>query len=265
MFELSSTSIVTITLWVLKLFSVLSWTVVFAKLWQQLSTHRQNRRYVQAYWSAPDLASAAVVGSSNGPMARLARSGFAAISEADNHGHLQDLLHSGGKQDLLERCLRQQLQKERSSMESGLALLASVGSTAPFVGLFGTVWGIKNALHDISKAASASLDVVAGPIGEALIATAAGIAVAIPAVLAYNYFVRRIKLRGAELENFATDFLHVAIKNGMTLTRNSANGISDSFAGSTGNERNQRDTAGGRDAGFAGGVYRDSATVDPGS
>jgi biopolymer transport protein ExbB len=91
-------------------------------------------------------------------------------------------------------------------------MLASIGSTAPFVGLFGTVWGIMHALQDISQAKSASLDVVAGPIGEALIATAIGIAAAIPAVLAYNYFLRRIKLFEAELEYFATDFLNLAVK-----------------------------------------------------
>jgi biopolymer transport protein ExbB len=217
MFDFPSTSIVTATLWVLKGFSVLTWTVVFAKLWQQWRIGSQNSYYSRAYWSASDLASAAEL-PTEGPLGRLAHAGFVALKDADDH-KLRDLLHSASRQDLLERCLRQQLQKERSMMESGLAFLASVGSTAPFVGLFGTVWGIKNALQDISKAASASLEVVAGPIGEALIATAAGIAVAIPAVLAYNYFVRRVKLRSAELENFATDFLHVAIMNGLTLSK----------------------------------------------
>jgi biopolymer transport protein ExbB len=98
-------------------------------------------------------------------------------------------------------------------------VLASIGSTAPFIGLFGTVWGIMHALKDISQAGSASLDVVAGPIGEALIATAIGIATAIPAVLAYNYFLRKVKLTEADLENFATDFLHLALKTGFALPK----------------------------------------------
>jgi biopolymer transport protein ExbB len=94
-------------------------------------------------------------------------------------------------------------------------MLASIGSTSPFVGLFGTVWGIMHALQDIGQAKSASLDVVAGPIGEALVATAIGIAAAIPAVLAYNFFLRRIKLAEADLEYFATDFLNLAVKTGL--------------------------------------------------
>ena len=83
------------------------------------------------------------------------------------------------------------MQKERGSLESGLAILATIGSISPFVGLFGTVWGIMGALTNISKSGSASLEVVAGPIGEALVATAIGIAVAVPAVVGYNFFTRR--------------------------------------------------------------------------
>ena len=104
------------------------------------------------------------------------------------------------------------------TLEQGLAMLASIGSTAPFVGLFGTVWGIMHALEGISKAKSASLDVVAGPIGEALVATAIGIAAAIPAVLAYNYFLRKMKLCEAELDYFATDFFNLAVKSSLKPT-----------------------------------------------
>jgi biopolymer transport protein ExbB len=89
-------------------------------------------------------------------------------------------------------------------------VLASVGSTAPFVGLFGTVWGIMSAMKDISRIGNASIDVVAGPIGEALVATGIGIAVAIPAVLAFNFFVRRVKSVTADLDDFANDFLNLA-------------------------------------------------------
>jgi biopolymer transport protein ExbB len=93
-----------------------------------------------------------------------------------------------------------------------LTLLASVGSISPFIGLFGTVWGIMHALQDIAKSGSAGLDVVAGPVGEALIATALGIATAIPAVLAYNFFLRRVRVAVAEMEHFAADFLHLVLK-----------------------------------------------------
>jgi len=98
-------------------------------------------------------------------------------------------------------------------MESGLTMLASIGSTAPFVGLFGTVFGIMHAMHQITESGSSSLDVVAGPIGDALVATAIGIAVAVPAVLAYNFLLRRVKLQRAGLENFVTSFMHVALSS----------------------------------------------------
>jgi biopolymer transport protein ExbB len=94
--------------------------------------------------------------------------------------------------------------------EKGLSILSSIGSTAPFVGLFGTVWGIVNALSTISASGQATIDIVAGPIGEALIATAIGIGVAIPSVVAYNYFLRRIKLLITDVENFSEDLIRLA-------------------------------------------------------
>ncbi len=214
---LSNDQIVTWTLYVLIAFSVATWTVVLLKLWQNLHAAASNRRYAKSFWAAPNLASAADLKIGNGPAARLAVRGFDALCPAG--GDAQDLEHAGDRRDLLERCLRQQLQRERRSLESGLTILASVGSTAPFVGLFGTVWGIMHALKDITKAGSASLDVVAGPIGEALIATAIGIAVAVPAVLAYNFFLRRTKSLCADLEDFATDFVNLAVKTAWRLER----------------------------------------------
>jgi biopolymer transport protein ExbB len=220
MTSISATTIVHATLWTLGFFSVLSWTVIFVKSIGQWRMSRQNRLFKERFWSAPDLSAAAQLGAQRGPAARLADAGFTMLRDVEaNPG--RDLEHSGDRQDLLERCLRQQLQKERGDMENGLTLLASIGSTSPFVGLFGTVWGIMHALQDITTSKSASLDVVAGPIGEALVATAIGIAVAIPAVLAYNFFVRNVKVSVADLEDFATDFLHLAIKTGFRIKRES--------------------------------------------
>jgi biopolymer transport protein ExbB len=102
------------------------------------------------------------------------------------------------------------MQKEQHTMEGGLTILASIGSTAPFVGLFGTVLGIMHAMHQITASGSTSLEVVAGPIGDALVATAIGIAVAVPAVLAYNMFLRNVKQQRTELENFVASFMHNA-------------------------------------------------------
>jgi biopolymer transport protein ExbB len=214
----TSSQIVDMTLWVLIGFSVLTWSIVFIKAFEQWTLQRANRAYSYAFWNAPNLASAAELDGLSGPLARIAQTGFEVLR--DTHVEGSPNLHlSGDRQDILERSLRQRIQQERHRIEQGLTILASVGSTSPFIGLFGTVWGIMHALQDISKASSASLDVVAGPIGEALVATAIGIATAIPAVLAYNFFLRRVKLCEAELENFATDFLHLAMKAGIVLKR----------------------------------------------
>jgi biopolymer transport protein ExbB len=149
-----------------------------------------------------------------GPTARAAQVGVAAWTDAAD-GVSGDRIEV--PRDLLERSLRRQIQKERRTTESGLAVLASIGTTSPFVGLFGTVWGIMHALKSISSSGSASLDVVAGPIGEALVATGIGIAVAVPAVLAYNFFVRKLKLQAADLDDFANALVSAALRG--TLDR----------------------------------------------
>ena len=216
MIDLASSHIVNLTLWLLIGFSVITWAIIFLKTWEQWRLQRANRAYSKAFWTAPSLAAASELRNMPGPLARIAKSGFDVLSDthADNAPSLQS---SGDRQDILERSLRKHIQQERQQVEQGLTILASVGSTAPFIGLFGTVWGIMHALKDISKTGSASLDVVAGPIGEALIATAIGIASAIPAVLAYNYFLRKVRLTETDLEDFATDFLHLALKTGFSL------------------------------------------------
>ncbi|MEZ0231805.1 MAG: MotA/TolQ/ExbB proton channel family protein [Methylophilaceae bacterium] len=208
----SSTSlIVDSVLWTLIAFSVVTWTLLLVKGIQNLRASYQNKRYKKAFWSAPDLLTASAINEFNGPAARVATAGFNALRDADTQGP-HDLEHSGDRQDLLERSLRQQILKERRSLESGLAVLASIGSTSPFVGLFGTVWGIMHALTDIGKLGSASLEVVAGPIGEALVATGLGIAVAVPAVLAYNFFTRRLKLASGDLDDLAADLINLSRK-----------------------------------------------------
>ncbi len=213
----SSSDIVVLTLWVLALFSVATWTLIVAKGWMQWELSKENRQFSQTFWNAKGLREAEQASANAaGPLARLAHVGFTALRDMHKGGE-QNLQLSGDQQDILERCLRSQVQKEQNRLDSGLMVLASIGSTAPFVGLFGTVWGIMHALQDISRSGSAGLDVVAGPIGEALIATAFGIATAIPAVLAYNYGLRRTRLYVAEMEDFATDFLHLAMKSGFKV------------------------------------------------
>lgn len=203
-------------LYALVLFSVTTWILIFAKGFQHWRVGRRDRAFAARFWAAKSLDAAASLGDADSPKARLAASAFDALG-AD--GAVSDLEHSWDRKELLERHLRQQIQKEYQALESGLAVLASIGSTAPFVGLFGTVFGIIHALAAIGKSASASIDVVAGPIGEALIATGIGIAVAVPAVLAYNFYVRRLKVTAADLDNYATDFVNLAQKNGFRVHR----------------------------------------------
>ena len=202
------------TLYTLLIFSVITWTLIVFKAWQFSQNSRHNTRYLQAFWDAPNLEAAEVLPPEvvRGPKAKIALRGFAWLTDLKQTGGAA-LKYRGEPEALLEQALRIQTQDELRTMESGLTLLASIGSTAPFVGLFGTVLGIMNALQDISKSGSASLDVVAGPIGDALIATAIGIAVAVPAVLAYNYFVKRAKQHRLGLENFADGFLHIAFNS----------------------------------------------------
>ncbi len=204
--------VVSLTLALLLLLSVATWSIALFKLWKQRQQSIENRAFTERFWGAQDwAAAAAVVAESKGDFAHLGQAGFEelkALGEVRN-----DLKHLDSPHDGLERQMRQQLQNIQRYHERGLAELATVGSTSPFVGLFGTVWGIMHALQNIGQSGSASLDVVAGPIGEALVATAIGIATALPAVLAYNFFLRRLRVHVTDLENFAHDFIRLAAKH----------------------------------------------------
>ncbi|HWS27418.1 MAG TPA: MotA/TolQ/ExbB proton channel family protein [Xanthomonadales bacterium] len=127
----------------------------------------------------------------------------AAAHHAKNEG--SRLVEALNRSEFIDRALRQAVSRESAKLENGLTWLASVGSTAPFVGLFGTVWGIYNALIKIGASGQASLDVVAGPVGEALIMTCIGLGVAIPSVLAYNFFVRANRVTLGQFDEFAHD------------------------------------------------------------
>lgn len=211
-FLMAKSPIVSGTLLVLVLLSIVTWSIGFYKLWRQIQDRKHNRHFQDEFWAARDWSAAAgIAETGKGDIARLAKAGFFELEALSSDR--QDLMHSGAPQEVLQRQLQQQVQNLQRYHERGLAELATIGSTAPFVGLFGTVWGIMNALQNIGQSGAASLDIVAGPIGEALIATAIGIATALPAVLAYNYFLRGLKVRLTELENFAHDFMRLAPKH----------------------------------------------------
>ncbi|WP_174871491.1 MotA/TolQ/ExbB proton channel family protein [Pectobacterium polaris] len=189
----------------LLLFSLVTWGLGLLKFVQYGRAQRRDRRFRAAFWQQDDVSQTPETSAKQpGSLANLA---LAAVKAPERiSGQLALNIHLP---DRVERALQQQIQRERRSLESGLAVLASIGSTSPFIGLFGTVWGIMAALHEIGLSGSASLDTVAGPIGNALIATGIGIAVAVPAVLIYNYFLRRLKLAVADMDDFAHDVYSV--------------------------------------------------------
>ncbi|MDO9105544.1 MAG: MotA/TolQ/ExbB proton channel family protein [Methylovulum sp.] len=209
--DLSETSIVNATLCLLGCFSLLTWSVILLKAGESALNAFRNHRFIKQFWERPLLTYDTDTGKAKSQASRIYLAGLKTLAQIPTE-HISRTEQYSAWHELLERAMRQQIHKEKAHMESGLGWLASFGSTAPFVGLFGTVWGIMHALKDIGSSGSASLDIVAGPIGEALIATALGIAVAIPAVLAYNFFLRQNRSSAATLEHFASDVLHTTIQ-----------------------------------------------------
>lgn len=197
----------------LLLMSVWSWTVMLGKVWAHWRVRHTVRVAAPAFWAAPSREAALTalrVEDASGVFAGLAQ-------EAEQAARAYEQQRAGGgigagvdASEFIGRSLQQALTHAQARLESGLTFLASVGATAPFVGLFGTVWGIYHALINISQSGQMSIAAVAGPIGEALVATAAGLFVAIPAVLAYNFLVRGNKTLGQDLHAFAHD-LHVQV------------------------------------------------------
>lgn len=213
MFNLSETAIVDGTLCALGCFSLLTWSVILLKAGELGLNKLRNYAYLKAVRNDPESHIDLKPGTRGAAqLARVRQTGLKTLSQAKQRLALRADQHEAWH-DLMERAMRLQIQKEKARMDAGLGWLASIGSTAPFVGLFGTVWGIMHALKDISAKGSATLDVVAGPIGEALIATALGIAVAIPAVIAYNFFLRQNRRIITALDHFASDFLHTTIQD----------------------------------------------------
>jgi biopolymer transport protein ExbB len=202
---------------ILVVMSIASWYLIILKSYRNAQIRARARAFLERFWSASslDAVAAEAADSSAEPFGRLAAQGI----EASRHwsrSPASNLAQAGGQDEFLTRAIRRAITRETAALESGLTVLASVGSTAPFVGLFGTVWGIYHALLGIGASGSATLDTVAGPVGEALIMTALGLAVAIPAVLAYNAFVRGNRLLLAELDGFAHD-LHAFLLTGAKL------------------------------------------------
>ena len=191
---------------VLLLMSVCSWIVMLWKSWLLVRAHRDVARSTAAFWQAPTLADGLR------SLQVFDREVLVApLVEASQMQTTGTLAGAGDKSQQLTRLLRDALHAVLLKLQAGQVLLATVGSTAPFVGLLGTVWGIYHALMGISGAGQVSIDKIAGPVGEALIMTAAGLTVAIPAVLGYNVLGRYIGRIEADLEGFARDLRELLI------------------------------------------------------
>lgn len=196
------------TLAVLVIMSMGTWYILVVKLFEQFRLMKESNEVGDAFWAAGSLQQG-IDGLKEGSAFRfIAESGVKATS------HHSGLMAGVDLNEWVTMSIQRASENVQNRMQDGLAFLATVGSTSPFVGLFGTVWGIYNALTAIGVAGQASIDKVAGPVGEALIMTAIGLAVAVPAVLAYNWLVRRNKVVMERVRAFSADLHSVLISAG---------------------------------------------------
>jgi biopolymer transport protein ExbB len=191
----------------LALMSVSSWYYIITKSIRVYLVRAGADKVVQGFWEAPSLREAVAAlekKPASEPFSKVALDAANAAMQHDRHsgGRIGASMNRG---EFVVRALTQAVSRENARLEIGLTVLATTGNTAPFVGLFGTVWGIYHALIHIGMSGEASLDAVAGPVGEALIMTAMGLAVAVPAVLGYNFLVRTNRVIGSKFDSFAHD------------------------------------------------------------
>jgi biopolymer transport protein TolQ len=200
------------------LFSLASWSIIIMKIRLFKKAASETDDFLEAFWSSNTLNDADESANqfSLSPEAAVFSSGFSELQKINKIRNRQENTPSNeplemqlATMDNLKRAIRKAESQEISDLGKSLSFLATTGSAAPFIGLFGTVWGIMASFHDIGLRGSASLAVVAPGISEALVATAAGLAVAIPAVIAYNYFASRLAEIENEMEHFSTDFLNL--------------------------------------------------------
>lgn len=202
-------------------FSVTSWSIIIIKIRYLRRAFRESSFFAEIFWESRDLAIAFKEAKDleGSPIARVFRIGYLELKKVNQpNGQRQgkptgtaDYSFSGAFSgtDNIKRALRRAIDTEVTRMSQMVPFLATTGNTTPFIGLFGTVWGIMNSFHGIGLRGSASLAVVAPGISEALVATAAGLAVAIPAVIAFNFFMQKIRVIESELNSFSADFLNI--------------------------------------------------------
>ena len=193
-----------ITLGILVIMSMGSWYIIITKVYEQARMGHQARVADKTFWKAATIQKGATALKEGSPFRFIAESGLEATTRHEG------LLGNVDMNTWVSMSIQRAIDNIQSRTQDGLAFLATVGSTAPFVGLFGTVWGIYHALTAIGIAGQASIDKVAGPVGEALIMTAIGLAVAVPAVLGYNWLIRRNKAAMERVRGFGAD-LHAVL------------------------------------------------------
>jgi biopolymer transport protein ExbB len=192
---------------ILLVMSITSWYLIFFKAFTNVRTRHRSNQFLREFWAASSLEQVESELATHGatePFSHLASHAIHARNHHVKYGAVR-LEEKGSTSDFVTRIMRKVIDEETARLENGLTLLASIGSTAPFVGLFGTVWGVYHALVGIGLADGVTINRIAGPVGEALIMTGLGLAVAIPAVLAYNGFVRTNRVYLARLDAFAHD------------------------------------------------------------
>lgn len=201
------------TLIILSLMSMGSWYIIITKLIDQMKIFKQSKETTAKFWKASSIAAGSSALTDGSPFRFIAETGTKATAHHDGA-----LLEQIDLSTWVTMSIQRAVDKVQSRLQDGLSFLATVGSTAPFIGLFGTVWGIYNALIAIGMSGNASIDKVAGPVGEALIMTAFGLFVAVPAVLGYNWLVRRNKAAMEDVRSFSADVHSVLISGAMSTS-----------------------------------------------
>lgn len=203
---------------ILVLMSLVSWGLILSKGVALFRRQKRSRAFLDFFWNATSLQAVQQEIASHGvsePFAHLTSHAMHAQAHHARYGAAK-LEEAGSAQEFLTRTIKKVLDEDTMRLESGLSVLATIGATAPFVGLFGTVWGVYHALVAIGASGAGTLDKVAGPVGEALIMTGVGLAVAIPAVMGYNWLTRSNRVWGARLDAFAFE-LFTFLSTGQTL------------------------------------------------
>jgi biopolymer transport protein TolQ len=225
---------VQLVLALLLLFSITSWAIILVKMRYIGKALKESTLFLEYFWKSRDLSNAFVKAKQldQSPVARIFRVGYLELKKlSQSGGPLSGTANSGETGSLsarftgtdnIKRSLRRATNTEMTRLIQMVPFLATTGNTTPFIGLFGTVWGIMNSFHSIGVRGAASLAVVAPGISEALIATAAGLAVAIPAVIAYNFFNQKIRFIETELQSFSADFLNIIERDILRLERKRA-------------------------------------------